>query len=184
MLSKLRRWLREGAILLVLLAGVIILLDVWRSPQMPAMFDSTPLHTLDGETVTLASISEERPVLLYFWASWCGICRFTTPDVARLQSEGESVMTIALRSGNDGEVSRWLSRKRVTFPVVNDSGGEISRNWEIGTVAKLAMRQPFVLFKGLTFQKLCLPGAFRPGDHHNKMLRPGLCVVHASPQYL
>ncbi|WP_419195485.1 TetR/AcrR family transcriptional regulator, partial [Escherichia coli] len=42
-----------------------------------------------------------------------------------------------------------------------------------GTVAKLAMRQPFVLFKGLTFQKLCLPGAFRPGDHHNKMLRPG-----------
>ncbi|WP_227472443.1 DUF4158 domain-containing protein, partial [Salmonella enterica] len=44
-----------------------------------------------------------------------------------------------------------------------------------GTVAKLAMRQPFVLFKGLTFQKLCLPGAFRPGDHHNKMLRPGLC---------
>ncbi|WP_423752327.1 hypothetical protein, partial [Enterobacter hormaechei] len=43
----------------------------------------------------------------------------------------------------------------------------------IGTVAKLAMRQPFVLFKGLTFQKLCLPGAFRPGDHHNKMLRPG-----------
>ncbi|HHU4536034.1 TPA: co-chaperone GroES [Klebsiella quasipneumoniae] len=55
---------------------------------------------------------------------------------------------------------------------------------EDGTVAKLAMRQPFVLFKGLTFQKLCLPGAFRPGDHHNKMLRPGLCVVHASPQYL
>ncbi len=53
-----------------------------------------------------------------------------------------------------------------------------------GTVAKLAMRQPFVLFKGLTFQKLCLPGAFRPRDHHNKMLRPGLCVVHASPQYL
>ncbi|SSN90038.1 aminobenzoyl-glutamate utilization protein [Klebsiella pneumoniae] len=56
--------------------------------------------------------------------------------------------------------------------------------FEQGTVAKLAMRQPFVLFKGLTFQKLCLPGAFRPGDHHNKMLRPGLCVVHASPQYL
>ncbi|PRN35287.1 alcohol dehydrogenase, partial [Acinetobacter baumannii] len=34
---------------------------------------------------------------------------------------------------------------------------------KFGTVAKLAMRQPFVLFKGLTFQKLCLPGAFRPG---------------------
>ncbi|WP_215256681.1 hypothetical protein, partial [Escherichia coli] len=30
-------------------------------------------------------------------------------------------------------------------------------NLTAGTVAKLAMRQPFVLFKGLTFQKLCLP---------------------------
>ena len=63
-------------------------------------------------------------------------------------------------------------------------GGRKPSLSEEGTVAKLAMRQPFVLFKGLTFQKLCLPGAFRPGDHHNKMLRPGLCVVHASPQYL
>ncbi|MFV9063704.1 hypothetical protein ABQ375_24595, partial [Enterobacter roggenkampii] len=37
----------------------------------------------------------------------------------------------------------------------------IKRIDRLGTVAKLAMRQPFVLFKGLTFQKLCLPGAFR-----------------------
>ena len=56
-------------------------------------------------------------------------------------------------------------------------GDDDLENIRQGTVAKLAMRQPFVLFKGLTFQKLCLPGAFRPGDHHNKMLRPGLCVV-------
>ncbi len=70
-----------------------------------------------------------------------------------------------------------VTRLPVVVPVT--SGGNFA-----GTVAKLAMRQPFVLFKGLTFQKLCLPGAFRPGDHHNKMLRPGLCVVHASPQYL
>ncbi len=78
-------------------------------------------------------------------------------------------------------------------PVITDDSAAFSQKAvqamekersQMGTVAKLAMRQPFVLFKGLTFQKLCLPGAFRPGDHHNKMLRPGLCVVHASPQYL
>ncbi|MEC3988292.1 recombinase family protein, partial [Klebsiella pneumoniae] len=33
---------------------------------------------------------------------------------------------------------------------------QTSRSGPKGTVAKLAMRQPFVLFKGLTFQKLCL----------------------------
>ena len=75
-----------------------------------------------------------------------------------------------------------LEQRRLPEPIrVRDRGVFYVQK---GTVAKLAMRQPFVLFKGLTFQKLCLPGAFRPGDHHNKMLRPGLCVVHASPQYL
>ncbi len=79
--------------------------------------------------------------------------------------------------------------RRMASGTVYDISGNFRRARERrtfmgGTVAKLAMRQPFVLFKGLTFQKLCLPGAFRPGDHHNKMLRPGLCVVHASPQYL
>ncbi|MCV8568075.1 recombinase family protein [Escherichia coli] len=69
-------------------------------------------------------------------------------------------------------------------PVIGEIYTHLMAIFSNGTVAKLAMRQPFVLFKGLTFQKLCLPGAFRPGDHHNKMLRPGLCVVHASPQYL
>ncbi|HBW8437232.1 TPA: hypothetical protein MFM97_004978, partial [Klebsiella pneumoniae] len=53
------------------------------------------------------------------------------------------------------------------MPLANQGNGQTT---SAGTVAKLAMRQPFVLFKGLTFQKLCLPGAFRPGDHHNKML--------------
>ncbi|WP_429922518.1 helix-turn-helix domain-containing protein, partial [Klebsiella pneumoniae] len=43
----------------------------------------------------------------------------------------------------------------VTDLVPGQSGGGKGKGR--GTVAKLAMRQPFVLFKGLTFQKLCLP---------------------------
>ena len=54
----------------------------------------------------------------------------------------------------------------------------------VGTVAKLAMRQPFILLKGLTFQKLCSPDTFRPGDAQNKMIRPGLSLAHASLQSL
>ncbi|WP_233275845.1 universal stress protein, partial [Salmonella enterica] len=44
--------------------------------------------------------------------------------------------------------------------VISQRTAWIREQAKYGTVAKLAMRQPFVLFKGLTFQKLCLPGAF------------------------
>ncbi|MER2720203.1 hypothetical protein ABTZ48_25310, partial [Escherichia coli] len=69
---------------------------------------------------------------------------------------------------------RWYCKYGISYRELQEMLAERGVNVDhstIGTVAKLAMRQPFVLFKGLTFQKLCLPGAFRPGDHHNKMLR-------------
>ncbi|MEJ4065804.1 hypothetical protein SEY30_22290, partial [Escherichia coli] len=87
-----------------------------------------------------------------------------------------------------GLVSDLAAQELVVSPVAIDKSTEVekeatfhNRKWVLrtgqvsgfficqgdnkdiyGTVAKLAMRQPFVLFKGLTFQKLCLPGAFRP----------------------
>jgi thiol-disulfide isomerase/thioredoxin len=137
--GRLRRWAREGLILLVLLAGLMLAMDLWRAPQSPPAFDSAPLHTLDGQTVTLGQLSAERPLLVYFWASWCGVCRFTTPDVARLKAEGGNVITIALRSGSEQEVARWLTRKGVEFPVVNDADGRISRSWQIGITPTLVV---------------------------------------------
>ncbi|MCK6884850.1 hypothetical protein L8R24_24280, partial [Enterobacter cloacae] len=65
---------------------------------------------------------------------------------------------------------RWYCRYPISYRDLEEMLAERGISVDhttIGTVAKLAMRQPFVLFKGLTFQKLCLPGAFRPGDHHN-----------------
>ncbi|SLY51172.1 putative alcohol dehydrogenase class III [Klebsiella variicola] len=49
---------------------------------------------------------------------------------------------------------------------------------------KFTLGWPFVLLKVITFQRLCSPDAFRPADLHNKILRPGLYAVRASPQYL
>ncbi|CAK6157615.1 Single-stranded DNA-binding protein (plasmid) [Klebsiella pneumoniae] len=113
------------------------------------------------------------------------------PEVRYLPSGGAVAnFTLATsetwRDKQDGQMRENTEWHRVVvFGKLAEVAGEYLRKGaQVGTVAKLAMRQPFVLFKGLTFQKLCLPGAFRPGDHHNKMLRPGLCVVHASPQYL
>lgn len=143
MKSKLRRWGKEALVMMVIFITIVVLMDLWRAPKMPATFDSTPLHTLDGNSVTLSSLSEERPLLLYFWASWCGVCRYTTPSVAQLVEEGENVMTIALRSGAPGDVSRWLEQKKVQLPVVNDASGELSRNWQIGVTPTLV-----VLYKG------------------------------------
>ena len=143
MKSKLKRWGREALVMVVVLLTIVFLMDWWRAPKLPTAFDSTPLHTLDGQAVALSALSEDRPLLLYFWASWCGVCRYTTPSVAQLVGEGENVMTIALRSGEPEDVTRWLAQKKIHLPVVNDASGELSRNWQIGVTPTLV-----VLYKG------------------------------------
>lgn len=143
MKSRLLRWLREGVILLALLAVVMLAMDWWRAPVAPPAFEIMPLQTVDGQTVTLEALSADKPLLVYFWASWCGACRFTTPDVSKLHDEGSNVMTIALRSGNGEEVMRGLSRKGYNLPVVNDPSGMISQSFQISATPTL-----LVLYKG------------------------------------
>ncbi|WP_258960384.1 recombinase family protein, partial [Klebsiella pneumoniae] len=86
-----------------------------------------------------------------------GIFKETGSGTKLDRAERKKVLALAQSRQIDAilvtELSRW---GRSTLDLLNTL-----RELE-GTVAKLAMRQPFVLFKGLTFQKLCLPGAFRP----------------------
>jgi thiol-disulfide isomerase/thioredoxin len=102
---------RQILIWLLIVAAVSLAVDYLRRPALPQNFSSTPLQTLDGRTVDLAAMSHERPLLLYVWATWCSVCRYTTPSVAALANDGGNVMTVALRSGDNATLTRWLAHK-------------------------------------------------------------------------
>ncbi|WHF34997.1 protein disulfide oxidoreductase [Aeromonas salmonicida] len=128
---RLRRWGKEA--LWLLLFGVVIstALDFWRSPALP---EGNPLPTLtlqDGTTADLQAMSRERPLLVYYWASWCAVCRFTTPTVEQLWLDGENVLTVALRSGNTQQLSKGMGKKGLTFPTHNDERGELAARWQV-----------------------------------------------------
>ncbi|WP_454771052.1 chromate transporter [Escherichia coli] len=53
-----------------------------------------------------------------------------------------------------------------------------------GHCCKVSDEAAFCLIQRPYISKNLLIWRISPRDHHNKMLRPGLCVVHASPQYL
>lgn len=131
MRSKTLRWLREGIVWLLIALAAVLITDQFRKPSLPANFISTPLQTLDGESVDLAQRSHDRPLLVYVWATWCGVCRYTTPSVAEMAEEGRNVISVALRSGDDATLSHWLAKKRYGMPTVNDPQGQLARRWQV-----------------------------------------------------
>lgn len=122
---------RQILIWLLIVAAVSLAVDYLRKPALPQNFSSTPLQTLDGRTVDLAAMSHERPLLLYVWATWCSVCRYTTPSVATLADDGGNVMTIALRSGDNAALTRWLAHKKTALPTINDATGQLSQRWDV-----------------------------------------------------
>ncbi len=88
--------------------------------------------TLAGEVFDL-ELFEGRPSLIYFWASWCGICGAMDQAIADLSRE-QSVMTIAMQSGDRDELNRYMKEEGLEMPVVVDELGELSRQYGVQAV--------------------------------------------------
>ena len=135
--GRLRRWAREGIILVLLTLAVVWGVDRYREPTLPASFSATPMQSIDGNIHDISALSQERPLLIYVWATWCSICRFTTPSVNQLAEEGGNVISIAMRSGDNAKLERWVEKKQLKMPVINDEIGSLSKQWQVSVTPTL-----------------------------------------------
>ncbi|MBS4700867.1 MULTISPECIES: protein disulfide oxidoreductase [Aeromonas] len=128
---RLRRWGKEALWLLLFAVIISTALDLWRSPALP---EGSPLPALtlqDGTQADLQAMSRNRPLLVYYWASWCAVCRFTTPTVEQLWRDGENVLTVALRSGDAARLQQGMAKKGLTFPTHNDERADLAARWQV-----------------------------------------------------
>lgn len=128
---NLKKLLKNGISLGLTLIIVGGILDFIRKPEIPPEINATALYDLQGNTFFLPQITQDKPTLIYFWGTWCGYCRYTSPAINDLAKEGYPVVSIVLRSGNTSEVKAYLSEHHYTFTTVNDPQGEIAKKWQV-----------------------------------------------------
>ncbi len=132
-----QRWLKRlksisVTIFIITIVGIGV--DYYRLESRDTQtISQAELHTLVQQLTPAqqAVFEQGKPMLVYVWATWCGVCQLTSGAVNRLFESDYLISTIALKSGNTETLKKTMSAKSLTFPFYNDSDGLLSHSLAI-----------------------------------------------------
>ncbi len=81
-----------------------------------------------GKKVSFSEFTKGKPVLVNFWATWCGPCVKEIPDLAALNQEytAKGAVIIGISADLDDDalalVSEFAAEKKVSYPIIIDGG--------------------------------------------------------------
>lgn len=92
----------------------------------PRPFPDVEFHSLDGEESVRIENFRGQPVLVTFWASWCGPCRVELPELVELARELKDSGLVLLAVNVDSSAAaglRFMERYGIDVPAfrLNDS---------------------------------------------------------------
>lgn len=110
----------------------------WQRIEPQAAASDFTLPQLAGEPVSLSDY-RGRVVVMEFWATWCGPCRFSLPSLEvvykRYRDRGVTVLLLNEQETVD-VITRWVG-KRYTAPILLDASGEVAARYQVQGIPRL-----------------------------------------------
>jgi len=96
------------------------------------------LPQLDGKPVSLSGL-RGRVVIMEFWATWCGPCRFSLPslEVIYKKYRDQGVTVLLINNDEPPEAVRKWAKKRFTAPVLLDEGAAVAARYGVQGIPRL-----------------------------------------------
>ncbi|MGM0675617.1 MAG: redoxin domain-containing protein [Spirochaetota bacterium] len=93
------------------------------------------LESLEGADITLED-AEGRPLVINFWATWCGPCEVELPVKTRLAREFEDEarfwgINLTTSEGGVEEVRRYAEEHEINYPVLLDRRGNVQQRYGV-----------------------------------------------------
>lgn len=126
--DKIKKYLKELIIFVVILTISLNAFSYYKSLDLNK--DSLDIDTFTLLTKETYTIPKDKPILIHFWASWCPICEIEAANIEKISKDYE-VLTIAVQSGSNEDIQKYLDEHELSFRVVNDEDGFYSQKFNI-----------------------------------------------------
>ena len=141
-------WILIAVVLVGLIGGASVLYNQLSVDYAPQQMVTQEIENLapdftvtdrDGNAVKLSDFFG-KPIVLNFWASWCGPCQYEMPDFEEAYKElGEDVvfLMVNLTDGHSETVNSakaFLEEAGYTFPVYFDTLSEGAMTYQVYSI--------------------------------------------------
>ncbi len=123
-------WVRSLVWSVLLSVVLVLVLASLRGGPMPTAV-APPLRGVDlaGKPVDLAAL-KGKPAVLFFWATWCGACKLTSPTVDAYAQGHPDVAVIGVAVEDEADVRAYLRATPRHFPIVV-ANAQVQRDWPV-----------------------------------------------------
>jgi peroxiredoxin len=110
------------------------------NPRLAAlhMAPAFTLTTSEGEQVSLDDMGG-KVVLLDFWATWCGPCRESLPDIQKVAKKFADQPFVVVSISSDKDENAWktfVARNSMTWRQYRDADGALSRAYGVSSIPR------------------------------------------------
>ena len=111
------------------------------APDFALEIVNQPGHETAGDRVHLAEL-RGKPVVLDFWATWCGPCQMQAPVLERLSQRlrARGVTIVGVNTSDEpGLAAAYARRRGLSYPIVYDAGDRVASAYGVSGLPTLVV---------------------------------------------